>query len=37
MSIKRAFSSFDFNEDFHNLLVGQAKNPDSLFALFSPS
>lgn len=33
MTIKRAFISFDFDhdEDLRNLLVGQAKNPDSPF------
>ena len=33
MPIKRAFISFDFDhdEDLRNLLVGQAKNPDTPF------
>lgn len=35
MSQKRAFISFDFDhdEDLRNLLVGQAKNPDSPFSI----
>ena len=35
MSTKRAFISFDFDhdEDLRNLLVGQAKNPDSSFTI----
>lgn len=35
MSTKRAFISFDFDhdEDLRNLLVGQAKNPDSPFSI----
>lgn len=35
MAIKRAFVSFDFDhdEDLRNLLVGQAKNPDSPFEI----
>lgn len=35
MSAKRAFISFDFehDEDLRNLLVGQAKNPDSPFSI----
>lgn len=35
MSTKRAFVSFDFDhdEDLRNLLVGQAKNPDSPFEI----
>jgi hypothetical protein len=35
MSPKRAFISFDFDhdEDLRNLLVGQAKNPDSPFSI----
>lgn len=33
MAVKRAFISFDFDhdEDLRNLLVGQAKNPDTPF------
>ena len=35
MAKKRVFTSFDFDhdEDLRNLLVGQAKNPDSPFDL----
>ncbi|MDE2670181.1 MAG: TIR domain-containing protein [Chloroflexota bacterium] len=35
MAAKRAFISFDFehDEDLRNLLVGQAKNPDSPFSV----
>ena len=35
MTIKRAFISFDFDndEDLRNLLVGQARNPDSPFSI----
>ena len=35
MAIKRAFISFDFDhdEELRNALVGQAKNPDSPFAI----
>ena len=35
MPTKRAFISFDFDydEDLRNLLVGQAKNPDSPFTI----
>jgi len=35
MSKKRVFMSFDFDndEDLHNLLAGQSKNPDSPFEL----
>ena len=35
MATKRAFISFDFDhdEDLRNLLVGQAKNPDSPFSI----
>lgn len=35
MSTKRVFISFDFDhdEDLRNLLVGQAKNPDSPFSI----
>ena len=35
MFLKRAFISFDFDhdEDLRNLLVGQARNPDTPFAL----
>ena len=35
MAKKRVFTSFDFDhdEDIRNLLVGQAKNPDSPFEL----
>jgi hypothetical protein len=35
MSLKRAFISFDFDhdEDLRNLLVGQAKNPDTPFEI----
>ena len=35
MAKKRVFTSFDFDhdEDLRNLLVGQAKNPDSPFEL----
>jgi len=35
MATKRAFISFDYDhdEDLRNLLVGQAKHPDSPFAL----
>lgn len=35
MAVKRAFISFDFDhdEDLRNLLVGQAKNPDSPFEI----
>lgn len=39
MNKKRAFISFDFNhdEDLRNLLVGQAKNPDSPFEILDYS
>jgi antiphage defense system Thoeris ThsB-like protein len=35
MAAKRAFISFDFDhdEDLRNLLVGQAKNPDTPFEI----
>lgn len=35
MFVKRAFISFDFDhdEDLRNLLAGQAKNPDTPFAI----
>jgi hypothetical protein len=35
MPMKRAFISFDFDhdEDLRNLLVGQARNPDSPFSI----
>ena len=35
MAKKRAFTSFDFDHDenLRNLLIGQAKNPDSPFDL----
>ncbi len=35
MNTKRAFISFDadYDEDLRNLLVGQAKNPDSPFSI----
>ena len=35
MAVKRAFISFDFDhdEDLRNLLVGQAKNPDTPFEI----
>jgi hypothetical protein len=35
MSLKRTFISFDFDhdEDLRNLLVGQAKNPESPFSI----
>ncbi len=35
MSLKRTFISFDFDhdEDLRNLLVGQAKNPDTPFSI----
>ena len=35
MTAKRAFISFDFDhdEDLRNLLLGQARNPDSPFAI----
>lgn len=37
MSPKRTFISFDFDhdEDLRNLLVGQAKNPDSSFSILN--
>lgn len=35
MALKRVFASFDFDhdDDLRNLLVGQAKNPDTPFSL----
>jgi len=39
MAAKRAFISFDYDhdEDLRNLLAGQAKNPDSPFAIVDRS
>jgi len=39
MAVKRAFISFDFDhdEDLRNLLVGQAKNPDTPFEIIDRS